>query len=87
MSEIVSSTVPGEFCTPMTATSPSSTRLAVTMPSIGDRTVAFASVSCAPSSVARAWSTRRSMADSDASAVAAAVRACCSVASGMTPPR
>ena len=44
MSEIVSRTVPGWFWMPMTATSPSSMRLAVTMPSIGDRMVVFDSV-------------------------------------------
>ena len=60
MSEMVRSTVPGLFWTPITATSPSSTRRAVTMPSMGERTVVLASVSRAPSSVARACSTRRS---------------------------
>src|SRR6185503_19523351 len=85
MSEMVSSTVPGLFCTPMTATSPSSTRRAVTTPSMGERTVVFASVSRAPSSVARACSARCWTASSDASAVASAVRARCTSASGAMP--
>jgi len=82
MSEIWSRTVPGWFRTPTTATSPSSTRLAVTIPSMGARTVVFESVSCTPSRVARACSTRLSDACTLASLVARAVRARSSSATG-----
>src|SRR5438552_12852431 len=83
MSEIVRSTVPGLFWMPMTATSPSSTRLAVTIPSMGERTVVLDRVSRAPSRVARAWRTRRPGARAAASAVATAVRALWTSDSGM----
>ena len=83
MSEIVRSTVPGLFWMPMTATSPSSTRLAVTIPSMGERTVVLDRVSRAPSRVARAWRTRWSVARAAASAVATAVRALWISDSGM----
>ena len=84
MSEIVRSTVPGLFWMPMTATSPSSTRLAVTIPSMGERTVVLDRVSRAPSRVARAWRTRWSVARAAASAVATAVRALWISDSGMS---
>ena len=75
--------MPGLFWMPITATSPSSTRLAVTIPSMGERTVVLASVSRAPSRVARACCTRWDAALAAASAVATAVRARWISASGM----
>ncbi len=57
MSDTVRSTVPGWFCSPGTAVSPSSMCLAVTMPAMGEVTWVFSRTSAAPARSARAWST------------------------------
>ena len=75
MSEICTRTVPGLLRIPITATSPSSIRFAVTTPSIGATTRVFLSESCAPANSALACSTRRSAARTAASAVFTAVLA------------